>query len=79
MACIEADMTCEDILLAARGDPDPPISYFLDYDGEEVIDAGSKGNQARFANHSCDPNCKIVRWKLAEFEEWQVRSRRIRV
>lgn len=46
--------------------------YFLDYDGEEVIDAGMKGNPARFANHSCGPNCKMIRFRLADADEWQI-------
>lgn len=32
---------------------------FLDYGNGEVIDAGTKGAEARFINHSCDPNRHI--------------------
>jgi len=31
--------------------------YMFRIDDLEVIDATTKGNQARFINHSCDPNC----------------------
>ncbi|KAI8342674.1 hypothetical protein BC941DRAFT_466341 [Chlamydoabsidia padenii] len=36
--------------------------YFLDYHKGEVIDACSKGSEARFINHGCDPNCHIEKW-----------------
>ena len=36
--------------------------YFLSYVDAEVIDAGLVGNEARFVNHSCDPNVHVVRW-----------------
>jgi hypothetical protein len=29
-------------------------------DGKTVIDAGVDGNEARFVNHGCDPNCQTV-------------------
>ncbi|KAI9243830.1 hypothetical protein BDA99DRAFT_529816 [Phascolomyces articulosus] len=38
--------------------------YFLDYGNGEVIDAGLKGSEARFINHSCNPNCHIEKWGL---------------
>ncbi|KAL0144875.1 hypothetical protein V8B55DRAFT_1456632 [Mucor lusitanicus] len=36
--------------------------YFLEYCNGEVIDACTKGTEARFINHSCDPNCHIEKW-----------------
>ena len=38
--------------------------YFLDYGNGEVLDGGKKGNEARFVNHSCDPNCHIEKWHV---------------
>jgi len=36
--------------------------YFLSYNDTEVIDGTMKGNEARFVNHSCNPNCHIEKW-----------------
>ena len=36
--------------------------YFLTLDGTECIDARTKGNLARYVNHSCDPNCQTQKW-----------------
>ncbi|XP_058062686.1 nuclear receptor binding SET domain protein-like isoform X1 [Anopheles bellator] len=38
--------------------------YFLELDAEIFIDAGPKGNLARFINHSCEPNCEIQKWNV---------------
>ena len=32
--------------------------YYMVMDSNRVIDAGPKGNLARFMNHSCQPNCE---------------------
>ncbi len=41
-------------------DPDDPHHTFLFSldDGKRVIDASQDGNDARWINHSCDPNCE---------------------
>jgi SET domain-containing protein len=41
-------------------DPDDPHHTFLFSleDGKRVIDASVDGNDARWINHSCDPNCE---------------------
>ena len=39
--------------------PHHPVLLFT-VDARTVIDAGAKGNNARFINHSCEPNCEAV-------------------
>jgi SET domain-containing protein len=43
----------------AKGQDDGHTFLFV-VDGRVVIDAGVNGNDARFINHSCDPNCETV-------------------
>ena len=31
--------------------------YFFRLDSEHIVDATVKGNESRFINHCCDPNC----------------------
>ncbi|XP_041855275.1 histone-lysine N-methyltransferase NSD3 isoform X7 [Melanotaenia boesemani] len=38
--------------------------YMLTLTKDRVIDAGQKGNSARFMNHSCSPNCETQRWTV---------------
>ena len=35
-------------------------TFLFSVDDEIVIDAGVGGNEARFINHSCDPNCEAI-------------------
>lgn len=34
------------------------LTYFFSLNDGRVIDGGSNGNEARFINHSCEPNCE---------------------
>ncbi|CAH8675669.1 unnamed protein product [Schistosoma rodhaini] len=38
--------------------------YFMAVESDRFIDAGSKGNWARFVNHSCEPNCVTQKWSV---------------
>ena len=38
--------------------------YMLTIDSNTIIDAGPKGNQTRFINHSCNPNCDTQKWTV---------------
>lgn len=36
--------------------------YCLNLDSGMVIDSYRMGNEARFINHSCEPNCEMQKW-----------------
>jgi hypothetical protein len=38
--------------------------YYMTMDSSRMIDAGPKGNSARFMNHSCNPNCETQKWTV---------------
>ncbi len=42
------------------GPTEHPRVLLFTVDAHTVIDAGVGGNDARFINHSCDPNCEAV-------------------
>jgi SET domain-containing protein len=39
---------------------DPHTFLFGLHNGKDVIDAAIGGNQSRWINHSCDPNCEAI-------------------
>ncbi|MFH1899976.1 MAG: SET domain-containing protein-lysine N-methyltransferase [Patescibacteria group bacterium] len=39
------------------------VTYIFCLDEQNFIDGAIGGNESRFINHSCNPNCKIVRKK----------------
>jgi len=49
----------DEALSRPDSDPDNPFhTFFFELDDGRVIDAGRRGNAARWINHSCKPNCK---------------------
>jgi hypothetical protein len=44
----------------ADGPSAPDLVLLFTVDARTVIDAGMNGNDARFLNHSCEPNCEAV-------------------
>ena len=38
----------------------PTHTFLFEIDDDTVIDAGQRGNAARWINHSCAPNCEAV-------------------
>jgi SET domain-containing protein len=49
---------------AASEDPDDPHTFLFGLsDGNLVINAALGGNDSRWINHSCDPNCEAVEEK----------------
>src|SRR5277367_6510928 len=50
-------------------DPDDNHTFLFTIDAKTVIDAGVNGNEARYVNHGCDPNCQSVNFKKRIFIE----------
>jgi uncharacterized protein len=50
-------------------DADDNHTFLFIVDGRTVIDAGVGGNEARFVNHACEPNCESVIEKRRVFIE----------
>ncbi len=48
------------IELPAHRPDDPHHTFFFSLDNGNVIDAGKGGNQSRWINHSCEPNCETI-------------------
>lgn len=36
--------------------------YIMSFENGYYIDAGRRGNEARFVNHSCEPNSRLDKW-----------------
>jgi SET domain-containing protein len=50
--------TWEEACETDSDDGDPYHTFLFSLDDGRVIDAGVRGNAARFINHSCAPNCE---------------------
>jgi SET domain-containing protein len=59
----EADSRYED------KDPKDNHTFLFTVDSKTVIDAGVNGNEARYVNHGCDPNCQSTTEKKRIFIE----------
>src|SRR5277367_493647 len=44
----------------ADKDPKDNHTFLFTVDAKIVIDAGVNGNEARYVNHGCDPNCESI-------------------
>ena len=52
--------THEDVDAGDSGDIESGHTFLFTLDEDWVIDANFEGNDARWINHSCDPNCEAV-------------------
>ena len=52
--------THEDVDAGDSGDVDSGHTFLFTLDDDWVIDANFEGNDARWINHSCAPNCEAV-------------------
>ena len=55
--------------LASDDESGHHFTVLFSIDDDTVIDASQKGNDARFINHACDPNCEAVQYGRRVFIE----------
>ncbi|TMW63330.1 hypothetical protein Poli38472_002271 [Pythium oligandrum] len=48
----------------ARLNPEDKNMYIMELSNGVYIDARHKGSVSRFINHSCDPNCHLLKWNV---------------
>ncbi|KAI9921242.1 hypothetical protein PsorP6_002652 [Peronosclerospora sorghi] len=48
----------------AENNPGDKNMYIMELGKGEYIDARFKGSVSRFINHSCDPNCHLLKWRV---------------
>ncbi|KAG7390309.1 Histone-Lysine N-Methyltransferase ash1l [Phytophthora pseudosyringae] len=48
----------------AQNSPEDKNMYIMELGKGEYIDARFKGSVSRFINHSCDPNCHLLKWRV---------------
>lgn len=48
----------------AKNTPDDKNMYIMELSKGVYIDARFKGSVSRFINHSCDPNCHLLKWRV---------------
>lgn len=55
-------------MLTISCNPSDPLEhedfYFASLGGGLMLDAKKMGSAARFANHSCNPNCVLQKWNV---------------
>lgn len=66
--------THEEVDQDEGGDVESGHTFLFTLNDDWVIDANHKGNDARWINHSCDPNCEAV---IAEDEDGKSKRDRV--
>nr|CCA15310.1 histonelysine Nmethyltransferase putative [Albugo laibachii Nc14] len=52
----------------ARKHPQDRNMYIMELGNQIYIDARFRGSVSRFINHSCDPNCHLVKWRVCDLD-----------
>ncbi|ETW05697.1 hypothetical protein, variant, partial [Aphanomyces invadans] len=65
---ITAWMKQDRMIAHAETSPNDPNYYIMELDKNVYLDGRVKGSDSRFINHSCDPNCHLLKWEVGEYK-----------